>query len=294
MDTQEHRITLAQDVSLCAADGAITLGTRTFIPDATVAYADVHFSHAVPAFNWYGEGLSPAAIQRGHATVWNKPVSLEHALHENMAQRQAGQPVTAPDKTVGHVAAVEFLWSATGELPASPVEAPGIRAVLALYKGAAGMTRVLGEHQSGKHRYTVSMEVWYARSDSGFLVRRPGLAPGTTPEAWARQGWSYVPHPVAERELLATRDWKRNRMAGRTRDGLRCCGWWRDAETYWLMGGLEGPVFYAGLGWVRQGAEGASGVDTVVAGVNREDAEDRDASAVLGALGEILQAAKNA
>lgn len=271
---------LGGTLRLCAADApTLTCAGRTFTPDASTAYAEVFLSHAAPVMTRHGEGLSPWTVRRSYASLEGKPVNRDHRMVAYDPER------IKADAIIGFTAAVEYPWD--GRLAATPDKATGIRCVVGLYKNASGMAGIIGRSQA-RGEYAVSMEVKYVNSESGFLIRAPGLAPVSTPADWSNAGWSYVPSLSADQELLATRDWKKSLMKGRARTGNALCGWYKGQETYWLMGGLDGQVHYAGIGWVKYGAEPTARVgvmlasDTGVAG--GEDPGRPIMDALLGAL----------
>lgn len=250
---------LSGSLALCA-EPEIRFGQTVVSPDESTAYAVVRLSHTWPVTTLYGECLSPATVRRSHGSMRNKPVSREHKIKSYNPQE------ISRDYILGSVVDVRFDWPGVA-LPRTEAEAPGVEVLVALFKASEGMAQMLGAHQSGRHEYTVSMEVRYRGSESGFLVGDGG-GRETTPAAWRQAGWSYVSALEADEALLATRDWRRDRMADMRPDGRRC-GHWNGAETYWLMGGLDGAVHYTGVGWVRYGAEPTARVDRLMASAGR-------------------------
>lgn len=239
---------------LCAGDApTLHCDGRSFTPDSSTAYAEVFLSHGVPVLTAHGEGLSPWTVKRSFRSMEGKPVNREH----RMVAYDAG---AKSDAIIGYVAAVEYAWD--GRLATSEDRAVGLRCVVGLHKKAQGMATLLGRQQA-RAEYAVSMEVEYFNSESGFLVRGSGLNP--TPAEWTAAGWSYIPSALASQELLATRDWKKARMNGRRPGVAGACGFYQGMETYWLMGGLDGTVHYAGIGWVKYGAEPTARVGLVLA-----------------------------
>lgn len=242
---------------LCAAEApALECAGQKFTPDESTAYAEVFLSHATPVMTQYGEGLSPWTVRRSFSSMQGKPVNREHRMVAYDPNR------IKSDAIIGWTAAVEYPWD--GRLATSVASATGIRCVVGLHKQAQGMPAIIGRRQA-RGEYAVSMEVKYHNTTSGFLVREPGLFPKTTPGEWASAGWSFMPAMSADAELLATRDWRKQRMAGKAADGVALCGYYKGKPTYWLMGGLDGQVHYAGIGWVRYGAEPTARVGLMLA-----------------------------
>lgn len=249
---------LLAELSLC--EQGLEVGGQRFEPDATKAYCEIKLSHSWPVRTYYGEALHPATVSKSFRSLLHQPVNRDHQMRVHDPER------IIRDRIVGTVVAVEFPPAPpTGwRLPASEAEAPGIRAAVSLFKQAEWVDKFLGQHQSGRLPFTVSMEVLYVNADSGFMVESD---PGTI-----APGWDYISFNDAPPELLATRDWKRNRMTARAVDG-RYAGRWGNREVYWLMGGIGGPVHYNGVGVVEYGAEPTARIGRVLAAVSDEEAE---------------------
>jgi len=250
---------------LCRATllDAFTLNGQNYQPDLTKGYLEASLSHTVPVFTYYGEGLAPATVRNSFASMLHQPVNREHRL------RAFDPDHRTPDAIVGCVVASEF--SANAALPRRLEDAPGIRAVASLFKLADGVDKILGQHQAGRQTFTVSMEVFYSNTESGFIMPiADDDDPKWTPEEWRAAGWNYVPYPEADEILLSTRDWKRSRMASWRADGRGYCGKFRreggpERECYWLMGGLNGQVHYSGFGLVKAGAEPTAQITQMLA-----------------------------
>jgi hypothetical protein len=127
-----------------------------------------------------------------------------------------------------------------------PAKAPFISGVAVVWKHMQGMANIIGQHQTGRKKYTISMEVLYPFDEAGFaLVGTPGEFTATTPRDMLDAGFEYVPHNQAPPELISTFSRKRNRVVAQ----------YKGRKVFVLMGGLNNPVHYQGLGVVAFGAE---------------------------------------
>ncbi len=242
-------LTLA--LSLCGDEG-LRFGNEVFVPDATLGYFQFQLSHAFPVATVYQTALHPAVIAKSYKSLFHQKLDKEHQIASYFPEGDVR------DHIIGFVAAVDFPKEPPGGWTISdPGQSPAISGVAAVFKEAQGMAKVLGEHVTGKHKYTVSMEVFYPlvpgddaanpNSAAGFALNLNGGQPkfNFTPPDMLRAGYEYVPAAKAPEELVATFSRKKNRVMAQYR-GRRVCV---------LMGGLDNPVHYAGVGLVRYGAE---------------------------------------
>ncbi|HXJ55266.1 MAG TPA: hypothetical protein VNU68_01260 [Verrucomicrobiae bacterium] len=222
---------------------AVELGGQTFTPDETKGYFKFCFSHAFPVVTAYGQGLHPNVVAISYNSLLHQPVNFEHQMVAYDKDK------IAHDKVLGSVVAVEFPRTPGGRwtVSADKQSAPAITGVASFAKLARSMDRVVGKHQTGRHNYSVSMEVQYAYADSMFAVElKPGAkANRGTPDDMARAGWEVIPMTEADDELLATFSVRKKRIVSD----------YRGARVYQLMGGLDKPVHYAGMGVVHYPAE---------------------------------------
>lgn len=251
-------------LSLAAADG-IELNGKTFTPDDTKGYLKFSLSHGFPVVTQMGMGIHPHVSSISFESLLHQNFNLEHQVKAYHPTKD-GERNRVRDRMVGSIVAVDFPRS-RGSRHIIDADSPSkaITGVASFAKLAEGVDRVLGDHQSGKHKYTVSMEVRFAFAGSGFAVARPQagrmgeykdpkLNPDT-PRDILQSGFEYVPFMEARPEILATFSKEKNKMVGK----------YQGRPTFLMMGGLDTPVHYSGVGWVRYGAEPTAGIQQLVA-----------------------------
>jgi hypothetical protein len=224
---------------------------RTFTPNDTLGYFEFDFAFGFPVYNAYQTGLHPQVIALSYPTIEDQYLNYEHRMEANMGPK-------VDDRIIGHVVAASFpqmpacgKWSITSE-----DKTPFVSGVASFYKKAQGLKRVLGEHITGRHTWSVSMEVDWIMETSGFAVERvTGEFKATTPADFTAQGWEYVPHDQAPPELRAVFSDKKNRVVAQ----------YKGRRVVVLMGGLENPVHFAGLALVRYGAEPPARINRLIA-----------------------------
>jgi len=249
-------------VSLAAENQSIDFKGQTYTADGTKGYLTFQFSHAFPVVNAYGQALHPNVVARSHASLKHQPVNYEHHVVAYDKDRYQS------DKFYGTVLDVDFPrtphngWRVSQDKSA----APGIKGIASFAKLARGMDTIIGKHQTGRHTYSVSMEVEYFYKDCAFAVALGSAKPAhDTPDDMVGAGWELIPWMEADDDLLATFSMKKKRIVSD----------WKGRNVVQMMGGLDGTVHYAGLGIVQYGAEreaeilqmAASGSDDVVAEV---------------------------
>jgi hypothetical protein len=245
----------AKDVtlSLCGDDGIEFKGQR-FVPDPTKGYFSFSFSHAFPNSTVRGEGIHPNVIARSFQSLLNQNVNIEHQI----AEYHKGEK-DVRDRVIGSVVAVDFPGGqdARWQINPDPAKAPGITGVGVIYKQTQGTARIFGEHQVGRKKFTVSMEVLWPRDEAGYAVELNGGAPlyAFSPSDFIAAGWEYVPEEKAPAELQAAWSEKRGMIVSR----------YQSRKVVLMMGGLAGQVHYAGVGVVSFGAERAAKITRLVA-----------------------------
>ena len=264
-------------------DAALEFGGQRFEPDVTKGYGQFRLGCAFPVVTFYGMATHPAVVARNWRSMQHHVVNLMHLMKiydPNKRQR---------DRVIGSVVAVEFPrepmggWKAQGEI----AKAPGMDGVCVLHKQADGVDKLIGQHLGGRHKWTVSMEVDYRLSESGFLIRDTSVN-AQTPADLLELGWSYVPLLEAEDGLLESYDFKKNRMASRREDGS-FYGSWKKRDTLLLKGGLEGNVHFKGMGLVEYGAEPTADLVSLVAGLDPEDTPEGRALALMNEFSDGLK-----
>ena len=229
----------------------------TFTPDETKVFFKFTMSHVFPVATHYGTALHAPVVEKSYRSLLYQNLNYEHQMAAYY--KEPGVPSKVEDRILGSVVAVEFPRSPTGGWKLVPeVETPGITGVASFAKLATAINRVVGDHQTGRHTYTVSMEVQYPFDQAGFALKVGGKKrefDASTPTDFAQAGYEYVPFKDAPEMLVATFSKKRNRIVARYK-GRECC---------LLMGGLEGQVHYCGMGLVKYGAEKTAAITRLAA-----------------------------
>jgi len=175
------------------------------------------------------------------------------------------------DRILGSVVAVEFP-EAPGpdgwKVQADPAKAPGIHGVAVMHKLAEGVAQILGQHLTGKRRWTVSMETQFFLEESGFLVRESdglasdvGFAAEATPGDLKDLGYLYVPWAKAGPVMDA---WDEDRT--------RIKPAYQARQIVFLLAGLNDRVHYNGVGLTPWGKEPTAAVRQMVAEEDLADA----------------------
>ena len=283
---------------LCADRGvAVEINGLKLVPDSASAFVEFHLAHTFPVINNYRTALHPRVVANSYRTLRWKVFNLAHLMREY-------DPANNPrDRILGCVVGVDFPDAPAGgwRTQSERAAAPGIRAVAVMFKNAEQVTEILRTHARGTtpwgSEWTVSMENLSWLENSGFLVRgTKGCAEfaEATPPDLKDQGWTYVPCLSAPQELLGTL----NTAADDERDGLasrRVVRRYADQETVLLLGGLEGNVFFNGVGLTPGGAQEAEArVGRMLAGGGLRDFDGVVLPDVFAPLRALLKAAETA
>lgn len=261
----EHldRTLFSADASMC--ENAVETSYGVFVPDEFTAYFDVRFSAAFPTVTAFGSCLHPQVIANSYQSMLHKIVNIGHTVR---AYDDSGK---TRDRIIGTVVAVEYPQLANPNLrwQVSKDSIPSVRAVLAIGKQAQGVDRIIGQHQSGRRQWSVSMEMLFSLEDSGFVVKRNVSNTQVyygqdTPYDIAGLGYQYVAYEKADKDLKDTWDRKKGRI----------CKKYQDNDTYLMQGGLGGKVMYFGIALTDSPAEPAASLDKIMA----SDNDDEDAS----------------
>lgn len=242
-----------------AGDNAIEFGGVSFEPDQAKGFFQFAISHAFPSLLVYGTGLVAPVIARSYKSLLHQNVNYEHQLAQYYDA--PGEPNNVDDRIIGSIVAVSFPPpDAGGYLFVYPTtQTPAITGVASFFKRTKGMKKIVGEHLTGRHSYTVSMEVEYPFGEAGFAIAmkngKPAVTAEFTPKQMLDSGWEYVPFKSAPDDLKATFSRKKNRIVSQ----------YRGRQTGYLMGGLDQEVLYAGLAVVKWGAEPPAKITRVTA-----------------------------
>lgn len=243
----------------------MVVGGRELVADSSRGYVVMDICHAFPSVTAYGTALHPRTLARHYATMRDQVFNLGHRMKSYLTPEQmAALPEREKrDLMLGTIVAVEFPPEPAGgwRLSLDP-NPPCIRAAAAFAKQAEGAAVVL-RHQD---KWSVSQEINFRLSDSGFLVMQPErcqamtsegmLLARTTPEEVRVLGLGYVPCAEAPEALMNCYD----EQAGAVTKA------WCGSAVVLLKGGLgDGEVHWMGVGYVQNPAEKEARVVTVLA-----------------------------
>lgn len=267
-----HETLYSPPAELCAQ--TVHVGGLTLTPDNYKAYCQFTIAHAFPAVFAFGTAFAPATL----AQSW--PSMLHQVFNDSHQMKSYAKDDIPRDWQLGTIVALELAGGPVGSsLTLDAARAPFLRAAAVIHKQAERVQRILGEHLSGRHKWTVSLECNYSLLQSGFLVgqraqanpRQAALLQETTPpEVAALPDYGYVPVELAPEDLFATFDVKKRRMVSA----------WQGLPVVLLKGGLAGRVEFCGVGMVRYGAEREAEIQQVLA-------TDPDALPELAAAGIV-------
>jgi hypothetical protein len=254
------------------ADNTLEFKGQKFTPDATKGYFQFTLSHVFPVRTAYGTAIYPAVVAQSFNSLLHQNLNWEHHIAEYHKQPGQASPIT--DRVIGSIVAVDFPPVPGGGWAVNKNSNPGIDGVAVYYKLTQGMSKIIGDHQTGRHKYSVSMEVEYPVGKSGFAVAATqGLVSDKTPADMRAMGYEYWSWEDAPEALRATFSNKANKIVGR----------YKGQEVSILMGGLSTPVHYGGVGMVKYGAEPTAGIKRLTA--------SSDLMINLGKSAETLRAA---
>ncbi len=253
----------ALGVHLC--EGAIQIGGRTLKPDETKAYVEFKISHSWPARSAYGVASHPQTVANSYQSMQDQVFNLGHQMKAYSAPKEsAADPEEfRRDWILGSVAAVELMNAPMGSrLPKTTDQSTYIRGAAVIFKKAERVPKILGEHLSGRHNWTVSLEATYSLLESGFVLQGEpkkksvrDLVEKFTPNDFASEELSYVPFLDAPDELIGVYNFDERRV---TQD-------WEGLKPTVLKGGINGAFHYGGVGLVRYGAEREAEIQQIMA-----------------------------
>ena len=240
---------------------ALELNGQTFTPDATKAYASFTLARGFPVLTAYGTCVHPA-------TVANSFQSMEHQLvdydHQLKCYGNDKKPIR-DDNIIGTVVAVDFPRTPLGgwKLGRDKAQAPALHGIMVIHKKAAKVQQVLGEHLTGKHKWTVSMEMEYGLAHSGFVVsdraaatpEQEALMSEQTPRELTDLGLGYVALEGAPDSLTQCFSLPNRKIVAA----------WGQLPVALMQGGLAGEVHFGGVGIVRYGAEREAEIQELLA-----------------------------
>lgn len=240
--------------------------TQEFEPDDTIAYFEFEHSFGFPdGVTQWGLALHPNTVMNSWKSLAKKPLDYEHRQHFH-------DPKLQHDHFLGSVVAVSYPHAPSTEgWKVTDKPTPRIRGVAGIWKRAMGVQRIMGEHLTGRHAWTVSYDVDWGLGESepyrgvpqtsSYAVQIPSkgvtIFPDESPRDFLDAGWELVPGDKAPQGLIDTYNTKARPM--------RVDKDYKGRKVVVLMNHQVGSVGYASVGLVRYGAEPTARINTVVA-----------------------------
>lgn len=238
---------------------AITVGGRSFVPSADLAFLEARCAYGLPVVNAFGQALLPQVIARSVPTWDHKMVNVGHMV-KSYAPRDIPR-----DRIIGHVAGWEFVGGAQPAnaeqpwpIPANREEAPHCRLALAIYKSAEMVPGLFGSSQTGRRKWTVSMEVRWGMAQTAFAWKR-SLVPVMNALDLGG-GWEGVIYDKAPADLRACWDDTAEGGAGAITKP------WQKRDVVLLLGGVDFDVEFQGIALVNEGREPTAHIRRLLAG----------------------------
>ena len=212
------------------------------IPDQWTAYARIRFGKSLPlvagpeSISGAVFGLHPAVIGRSFQTIVHKQMNLGHKLKILGAKE---------DRICGCVLQCAFPEEPDGGwvVPSSVEDAPHITAFAALFKQASGVPKMLGDHLGGKVKMSVSMEFTYYHDEVGIYDPASNMT------------YDRADIPKALLGFLAEDE--KGRLIIRKNS--------RTPALVLAIGGLNGRVWFSGVGYTDRPAESSAGIESIAA-----------------------------
>lgn len=208
-------------------------------PDNNKAYVGFRICKSLPYISgpeMHGRyfGMHPEVLRQSYTSLLHQQMNLRHLLKAYGANE---------DRIVGTVVGVSFPERRGGgkwEIPGSEAEAPMIEAVAVLHKKAAGVAKLLGDHQTNRQPQSVSIEA----VSKTVLIFNPGdgsfLTLADAVEAYG--------------DKVVYRDEEKGWQAGKAEGGH---------QLAFIQGGLDGTVDFEGVGYTPNPAEKAAHITEV-------------------------------
>lgn len=244
---------------------------QRFVPDSTKGFVQFEIANAFPNALKTGTAIHPNVLAKSYGSMLHQSFNLEHQLAHY--HKKPGIANHAEDRILGSIQAVSFPETPHGgwRVSADPGKAPKITAVASYSKLAKGMDGVLGEHASGKHRYTVSMEADFQFDKCGFAIERGNRSPlkgfeSTTPEDMSMAGYDYVPVDKAPEEIAslnAATGYYESPVFDKQKQAV--ISNYRGRKVTLMVNGLDNQIHFAGVGLVRNGKESKAAISRMLA-----------------------------
>lgn len=292
-------------VELFTGSQALEIQGEKLTPDLTKGYLEFYLAYGFPVVSAYNKSLHADTVANSFQSMRHQGMNFNHSVK---SYEEPGTPERdrTQDRFIGSVLHAEHPAKPHGgfKIPVKQGEngpefewekVPGMRCVATLFKRAHLVDKFLGEHTSGRHTWTVSLEASYFVGESGVIVldalgRKAGKklpktilehCAGFTPDDFQRAECLYVPVTEAPDDMLECWDRKKRQF---TKE-------YHGRQLVLAMNGLNGKVHFSGVGVVKYGAEPTAVMGQVLASdeglAALEDGLGR-VDAVLGRLAQTL------
>lgn len=241
----ELEVTNVELISEQAATGAFgAFAPMEYRPDLFKAYITFDICHSFPQILGPTStggflGYHPAVLEANHRSLLHQWMNLRHKTKANDV---AGKE---RDRIVGCIVSTWFPpapplgW----KIPETKEQAPCIKACAVLFKLAEGMNRVLGDHQTSRQPWSVSIEV-------DATIDQLGLYLPSTREIW--------PLSLAPDDLLEA-------VSVDRRSGNLVVGQARGEQLAFAYGNTSGQIFFRGVGMTPNPAEKTARITSIMA-----------------------------
>jgi hypothetical protein len=269
-------------MELCGS--AIEIAGMRLEPDDTKAYMQFKIGHAFTKTNravtGYGTTFHPGTVANSYQSLLHQNLNYGHKLRSYDKSKERKE--IPRDYSMGSIVAVEYPQAPTLGWTVEVDGAPHIRGAAVIHKQLEKVSSVFGEHLTGKHNWSVSLELQFSLLQSGFIIGRPEdakkkqaeLLADTTPKEFQTIGLGYVPMEHAPESLLESYNFEKRRVAGD----------WEGLPVVLLKGGINGKAHFMGVGVVRYGAEREAEIQQILA-ADPDRLEELDADGVLAMKG---------
>lgn len=248
---------------------------QVFTPDDTRGFFRFDLAHGFPkGATVYGTALHPTVTGNSWPSLYGQNVNYEHRV-----KAYHPKDSSVDDRILGSVMAVTYPKTPSRGWRISDTSevVPAISGVASFAKLATAISKMIGEHKGGRHQWTVSMEVRYDYTKSGFMVALNGAkkASSGTPDDVAQAGFEWLPWSESPTDLQSCFSIEKNRMVKK----------YKNRQAWMMMGGIDGKVNFCGVGIVKYGAEPTAKILQMAASQEQQLCES------VGSLGGLLKQA---
>lgn len=213
-----------------------------YTPDLFKCYVEFDICHSFPQITGPTMGgaylgYHPAVLAGNHEGLRHQWMNLRHETKANDPEGKRR------DRIVGCIVATHFPQRPhTGwQIPEKPEDAPCIKACAVLFKLAEGMNRVIGDHQTSRQPWSVSIEVDATMDNIGIYL------PST------REIWPLATVPDDLLDAVSVDPKSRNLVVGKA----------RGEQLAFAYGNTGGKLHYRGVGMTPRPAERSARITSI-------------------------------